>query len=121
MADLFADGTVVNGWCFGLEVVANPKAVRAFISKEGSTDRYYIVLFWQEDFTSNPFARSKYIKGKFVYQKEPAKNEFFARQYEVHDGKAHIADIEEASSASIMPSEEIKTLWALDLAGQAFN
>merc|ERR1719502_2044160 len=26
---------------------------------------------WQEDWTSNPFARSKYIKGKIVYQKHP--------------------------------------------------
>ena len=29
----------------------------------------YLVLVWQEHWTANPFARSKFIRGKLLYQK----------------------------------------------------
>ena len=38
-------------------------------------------LIWQEDWTSNPFARSKFIKGKIAYQRDPRARDYYCRPY----------------------------------------
>jgi len=83
---------------------------RALIVDVVSGARYYIYLIWQEDWTSNPFARSKYIKGKFVYQREPGASSFFARPYAYRDGVLSVPphpELEE-SVAAPMPTDAIQ-------------
>lgn len=73
------------------------------------TDRYFIYLIWQEDWTSNPFARSKYIKGKLVYQRDPSEGRYYARPYAYRDGVLAIppgAELEQ-EIPSLMPPNSI--------------
>ena len=68
-----------------------------------------IYLTWQEDWTSNPFARSKFIKGKLVYQRDPAVPAYYARPYGYRDGVLHVpADATEEAVADVLPCDAIK-------------
>mmetsp|Transcript_30223 Transcript_30223/g.86726 ORF Transcript_30223/g.86726 Transcript_30223/m.86726 type:complete len:419 (+) Transcript_30223:92-1348(+) len=123
LADLFQQGSIVRGWRFGMEAVqvkSDQRATRAFIERDaeitggtGGTGRLYIHFLWQENWSSNPFARSKYILGKIVYQKRLGDKEYFFRQYEIHDGAALIADLEEPSADLVLPGDDVKRLWEL--------
>jgi len=114
IADLFQNSSLAGGWRFGVEKVETPsdsQGVRAFMHKENSADqRLYVLLFWQEDWTMNPLARSKYVRGKLVYQKDLYAAEYFSRQYEIQDGVAHIADMEEEPVSTSLPKDDIKFL-----------
>ena len=68
----------------------------------------------QEDWTSNPFSKSKYIKGKIVYQKSLNAVQFFSRQFEIHNRNIVIASFEEPAFTSVLPSNDIKALWDLE-------
>lgn len=119
LADLFQQGVRVRDWKFGLETISQDEdgieVVRAFIQNEVEKDnRLYILAMWQEDFPLNPFARSKYIKGKLVYQRSFKTEEYFSRQYEIIDGVSNIFDIEEGPVSNVLPGDAIKTLWELD-------
>jgi hypothetical protein len=114
LADLLQDGLQAGEWCFGLKTVAcaGEEVVRAFVYHEmAPREVLYICFLWQEDFTLNPFASSKYIKGKIVYQRDPDVTEFFARQYEIIDGAMEIADFEEGPTTSVLPDDSIKVLY----------
>merc|ERR1719210_286994 len=116
LADIFEQGALMGGWRFGIEVASahgGPEAPRAFIQQEGRTGRLFVHLIWQEDWTANPFARSKYMKGKLVYQKVVGAVQYFSRQYEIHDGNVLIADREERAWESLLPLEGVKDLWVL--------
>jgi len=76
--------------------------------------RFIIHLLWQEDWTSNPFSKSKYIKGKIVYQKSLNAVQFFSRQFEIHNRNIVIASFEEPAFTSVLPSNDIKALWDLE-------
>ena len=67
---------------FGIELVEG--VPRAYIESIRSGERFYICLVWQESWSANPFARSKYIKGKLVYQAAPGEG-FFARPFCIED------------------------------------
>mmetsp|Transcript_62126 Transcript_62126/g.133588 ORF Transcript_62126/g.133588 Transcript_62126/m.133588 type:complete len:238 (-) Transcript_62126:63-776(-) len=88
------------------------EAVRAYLEQEGQISKVFLNLVWQEDWTSNPFARSKYIKGKIIYQKDPQALQFFARQYSIVDGIMTIAPTEDLPFESVVPGNEIKALYA---------
>lgn len=45
--------------------------------------RLYIYLIWQEEWTSNPLAWTKYVQGKIVYQKDVRVMEFFTLPYRI--------------------------------------
>ncbi|EOD07509.1 hypothetical protein EMIHUDRAFT_438567 [Emiliania huxleyi CCMP1516] len=120
-ADLFAVGggaeaaaraSRAGGGKLRFEVVgASGPAPRALIVDVESRAHYYIYLIWQEDWTSNPFARSKYIKGKLVYQRDPTVPEYFARPYAYRDGVLSVpphAELEEAV-AEPMPTDAIQS------------
>mmetsp|Transcript_48212 Transcript_48212/g.153901 ORF Transcript_48212/g.153901 Transcript_48212/m.153901 type:complete len:413 (+) Transcript_48212:103-1341(+) len=118
VAALFQEGGLVRGWRLGLEQLAPDRGgVRAFLQEEdsasGAGERFYVHLFWQETWSSNPFSRSKYILGKIVYQKELGGTEYFSRQYGITDGAPHIADFEEPAGSSVLPSLGVKSLWDL--------
>eukprot|EP00927_Polykrikos_kofoidii_P086882 TRINITY_DN9867_c0_g1_i1.p1 TRINITY_DN9867_c0_g1~~TRINITY_DN9867_c0_g1_i1.p1 ORF type:complete len:321 (+),score=33.82 TRINITY_DN9867_c0_g1_i1:307-1269(+) len=71
LADVFENGEVRQGWRFGIQQVQSNKgtqARRAYLQSETgkSSPRLYVHLFWQEDWTTNPLARSKYIKANGV-------------------------------------------------------
>merc|ERR1712087_57433 len=111
---------LTGGWHFDVEVVSTNlglSAPRAFLQQDGAqkSGRLYVHIIWQEDWTANPFARSKYIKGKIVYQKLVNAAQYFSRQYEIHDGMVLIADFEEPSWESLVPEDRVKELWELDL------
>merc|ERR1712032_797961 len=74
LANLFEQNTLTGGWRFAIEIVSTKlgeTAPRAFMLQETAKRavRLYVHIIWQEDWTTNPFARTKYIKGKIVYQK----------------------------------------------------
>jgi len=117
LADLFERGDELQGWLFGTEEVRSKNGhvtFRAFLqqdSKNGGAGRLYVYLLWQEDWTSSPFASSKYIKGKIVYQKVVPAGQSFSRQFEIHDNKMFISDLEEAPFTDVLPGVEVKRLW----------
>lgn len=121
LADLFTDSGIKQGWRFGIEKVKSrtgEEAFRAYIqtaldNKKGKIGRLYVHMFWQEDWTTNPFASKKYIKGKIVYQKLVNAAQFFSRQYEIHDGTIIISGYEEPAFSSIIPSDDLKRIFAL--------
>eukprot|EP00967_Tisochrysis_lutea_P112851 scaffold178679_cov28-Tisochrysis_lutea.AAC.2 len=93
-----------------VQVGPSPGVPRALIVDVVSGSNYYVHLIWQEDWTSNPFARSKYVKGKIVYQRDPAASVFFARPYAYRDGVLSVpphAELEENVGAA-MPSDAIQ-------------
>jgi len=116
LADLFAkDAAGKDGVRFGLEQVrsrSGKSCPRAFTEQEldGSSVRMYLVSVWQEDWTTNPFARSKYIKGKLVYQKDPEVSQFFARQYSIVNGRLALAEVEDPPFSSVIPGDDVKEL-----------
>lgn len=115
LADLFINGETKDGMRFGIEQIEPQPgcpALRAFIEKasQSGVGKYYIHFVWQEEWTANPFSRSKYIKGKIVYQKDPSKVEFHGRQYSITDGQMEISEIEEDFYDAVVPGEEIKQL-----------
>lgn len=117
LADIFQKGESTNGWLFGIDVVEENgmKVPRAFLTQEGNKhgDHFYVILMWQEEWTTNPFSRSKYIKGKLVYQKRPKALKHWSRQYEIWDGVTYISDFEEPAPDAILPNDDIKALWDL--------
>lgn len=128
LADLFQEGALVHGWRFGLTKVTvsdgGKETIRAFIQREAAADRaaaeaaeeyapYYLHVMWQEDWTSNPFARSKYIRGKLVYERKGTAGSFYSRQYEFRDGLAIISDVEEGPASAALPTEDVKNLYEL--------
>lgn len=117
LADFFvnkerlADGTV-----FGIERVGSgdDKCMRAYLERPsdgGQPCKLYLDVVWQEDWSSNPFARS-YIKGKLVYQKEPDSEQFFARQYSITNNKLTLYEKEEPCPEGVLPGDFIKDLLA---------
>lgn len=79
----------VGGGRLSLGVASSQTAEnpRAYIEQRGNGERYYVYLIWQESFTTNPFARAKFIAGKIVYQRQPDDTGlFYARPYLYQDG-----------------------------------
>ena len=73
-------------------------------------ERYWLYLIWQEDWTTNPFARSKYVKGQIVYQKDPNAAAYYARPFAYRDGVLSVpadARLEEAVP-TVLPPDRIK-------------
>lgn len=68
--------------------------------------------FAQEDWTTNPFARTKFIKGKIVYQRAPDESVYYARPYAYRDGVLSIPDGPEREEplpcAEPFPPDQIK-------------
>jgi len=91
-------------------------AQRAYIDSP-SKSRLYVHVLWQEDWSTNPFARDPFVKGKVVYQKLVAGAEFFARQYEIHGaGALSISDFEEGPFFTPLPGDDVKKLWDFPVA-----
>lgn len=116
LAELFERAKVHGAWRFGLEVDGKkspaPKA-RAFFERtdEDKTRRHYLSLVWQESWTTNPFAFSKFIKGKLVYQKDAESSEFFARSYSIVDGAVTVSrEEDEPWHDQVLPPMSVKQL-----------
>lgn len=118
LADLFHEGgQSKDGFIFGVEKLV-VGANRAFIQQESDADgqpgcRWFLTMVWQEDWTTNPFARSKCIEGKIVYQKhlKAEAPEFFTRQYCIMNTSMSFSDYEECASSTVLPGLEVKNLW----------
>jgi len=114
-ADAIREGHIIRGWRFGLTRVpceAGAASVpRAFIAREGKAGDgsvFYLHFLWMEDWTSNPLASSKYLKGKLVYQKQPRDSQLFSRQCEMRDNTLFLADFEEpAFTSALLTSREL--------------
>jgi len=113
LADLFQQRVRVTAFTFGTKKVIHNgvETDRAVIYNEKGAEVLYVIGLWQEDFTLNPMAWSKYIKGKIIYQKSFETGEYFSRQYEIHDGAPFIADFEEGPVLTVLPTAAIKNLW----------
>jgi len=112
LADLFVQEQIIGGTRFGIEKAdAFSRAFLERVSESGVT-RHYVSHIWQEDWSSNPFASCKYIKGKIVYQKDPQSLEFFARQFSMVNGSLTILEHEDKLFGSVLPGDTIKELRA---------
>ena len=69
-----------------------------------------ISLIWQEDFTTNVFSRSKFIKGQIVYQRSAGDGAYFARPYKIEDGAVHVppGPEHERAAPSVLPGDALK-------------
>jgi len=87
-AELFEAGgaAAVGGGLLRFGVDTHAGARRAYIEQIRSGERHYIFLIWQESWTSNPFASSKFIVGKLVYQRDPSSPLLYERPYAYKDG-----------------------------------
>lgn len=115
IADLFQDSASKDGWRFGMESRTQgvqTEFLRAFIEPEMSSkrERYYWLLVWQEDWTTNPFAWQKYIRGKIFYQKDVSSMQFFSRQYFLSSGQVSMSNLEEGPFHTLLPSDSVKQL-----------
>ena len=92
---------------FGISSVGGTP--RAYIEQLRGGERYYIYLIWQENWTSNPFARSKFILGKIVYQRDPESSRFYARPYAYKDGVLSVPmEGPEETVPRVLPPDRIK-------------
>ena len=71
-------------WQFGWAEVGG--STRATLTSLSSGIIVYLTFVWQERWSSI-LARSRYMEGKVVYQKDPTTAAYHARQYLVSDGK----------------------------------
>lgn len=113
LADLFQQGACKDGRRFGIEAGKAGQAPRAFIEESnGVNERWYMYLVWQEDWTTNPLARAKYIKGRVAYQKDREEYKYFTRQFEMQsNGQLILSEDEDQSFEAALPDETIKDLW----------
>lgn len=115
LADMFQEGhRAEDGRKFFIEAPPGQTVPRAIIEEDSSNDtrrRLWVHLVWQEDWTSNPFSKSKYIKGKLVYQRSPADLQFYAREYCIKDGVFSFSLFEDGARDSVLPDESIKELY----------
>ena len=73
----------------------------------------YIYVIWQEDWTKNPLAWSKYVQGKIVYQKSITEMEYFTRPFRIEDKDVNIGvdSTEEGPyGPAVLPSATIKDM-----------
>jgi len=114
LADLFqGEGSTMNGVKFGISHGTNGlRDPRACIEQVigGRSTKHWLTMIWQEEWTSNPFAFSKYIKGKLVYQKDVEKMEFFTKAYSIQNGTMTLSEIEDPSFPTPVPGIEVKNL-----------
>jgi len=116
LADVFAQATVQEGLRFSIDRGADGKrAPRAYIEMQShiemQPERMYIYLVWQEDWTNNPFARVKYVKGRILYQREPEANVFYSRQFSIQNGVVYILELEQGPIAAPLPDDQVKLLY----------
>jgi len=113
LADLFQEGVCKDGRRFGIEAGKDGQAPRAYIEESnGVNERWYMYLVWQEDWTANPLARNKFIKGRVAYQKKREERVFFTRQFEMQSsGQLVLAELEDQVFETVLPDETIKDLF----------
>ena len=99
-----------NGLTFSVERPESGGAARAKIECAASGCAYYVHLIWQEDFTTNVFSRSKFIKGQIVYQRSAGDGAYFARPYKIEDGAVHVppGPEHERAAPSVLPGDALK-------------
>jgi len=117
VADLFkGKASGHKGLNFGIEAVPSSKSKttspRAFIEQviEGTVQKMWLTLVWQEEWTSNPLSRSKYIKGKVVYQKDNQVQEFHSKAYTIENGEMNLSDVEDVAFLKPIPGNALKRL-----------
>eukprot|EP00746_Dinoflagellata_sp_MGD_P033065 gnl/MRDRNA2_/MRDRNA2_17877_c0_seq1.p1 gnl/MRDRNA2_/MRDRNA2_17877_c0~~gnl/MRDRNA2_/MRDRNA2_17877_c0_seq1.p1 ORF type:complete len:518 (-),score=94.44 gnl/MRDRNA2_/MRDRNA2_17877_c0_seq1:42-1595(-) len=117
LGDLFGEQQTQGGHKFGIEVLTTKsngheaKSARAYFEKlKNDKERRYLSLIWQEDWTANPLAWSKYIKGKLIYQKDLDSKVFNACDYAIVDGKVTIGEKEEGGFKDVLPGNWVKDL-----------
>lgn len=114
LADLFqGEGSTMNGLKFGIIHGTNGlRDPRACIEQVigGRSTKHWLTMIWQEEWTSNPFAFSKYIKGKLVYQKDCEKMDFYTKAYSIQNGTMTLSEIEDPSFPTPVPGIEVKNL-----------
>jgi hypothetical protein len=112
IVDTFSQGRNGN-FVFGVDRVSG----RAYVAEDRPgrpAERLLLYLVWQEDWSS-PWARKKYLRGKICYQKLAEgdglpKMEFFARHYEMRDGRITIAVGGEERLPSLLPPDNFQIM-----------
>ena len=111
IAELFMRGGEQNGLTFSVErPESGGGAARAKIECAANGCAYYVHLIWQEDFTTNVFSRSKFIKGQIVYQRSAGDGAYFARPYRIEDGVVDVppGPEHERAAPSVLPGDALK-------------
>ena len=104
------DIDIWSKWIDRIDVGEVDGKERAYIEQLATGERYWLYLIWQEDWTTNPFARSKYVKGQIVYQRSAGDGAYFARPYKIEDGAVHVppGPEHERAAPSVLPGDALK-------------
>ena len=102
----------------------SPGGARAYVmpaagpGQSVARERCYLVMAWQEAWTANPFARSKFIKGKLLYQRGRGSEggarggggtaPFFACPFDITDGVVSVNFDAEIEVATALPHDAFK-------------
>jgi len=112
LAALFRDASASSELRFGLERSAGG-AWRATMRNSEQLGARYLLLVWQEAWTSNPFALKKFIKGKLLYQKDGIVDQLYACPYRIDDDAVTVDFAREERSSShphrfVLPPDHFK-------------
>lgn len=114
IADLFqsssnddANSLAYDRYEWTVELVGG--TARAVVRNDASGEALYLYMVWIEDWTANPMASKKYVRGKLLYQLDPTAPVFYDRTFDVVDGQVRIAKFAgDPFGPSSMPSAKIK-------------
>ena len=110
IAALFGDGVGSSSAeiQFGLELTAQG-VWRATLRPREQEQNCYLLLVWQEAWTTNPLSRTKFIQGKLLYQKGPTATEYYACPYRIDDDAIAVHfEREELVGSDVIPTDAFK-------------
>ena len=111
IAQLFSTGLSVDGKLrFGVALAGNG-APRAYIECVESRVRYYLCWVWLEDWSSPVSFGKKFMKGKLLYQKDPADGSgYYARPFRFLEDRLLLPPGEafEERVGSVLPDDQVK-------------
>ena len=92
---------------FGLERTVHG-VWRATVRRREQSQCFYLLLVWQEAWTSNVLASTKFIEGKLLYQKSPDGTEFFACPYRIQNEEITVHFEREELFTDVLPPARFK-------------
>lgn len=92
---------------FGLERTVHG-VWRATVRPREQSQCFYLLLVWQEAWTSNVLASTKFIEGKLLYQKSPNGTEYFSCPYRIENAEITVHFEREEVFTDVLPPARFK-------------
>ena len=81
---------------------------RATVRPREQSQCFYLLLVWQEAWTSNVLASTKFIEGKLLYQKSPNGTEYFSCPYRIENAEITVHFEREEVFTDVLPPARFK-------------